>query len=137
MATPIILAFNISPEKLGRMRMLCARVKTRLRTVSEGEYALTLGQLVAGEAAADKAIDSNNVNVEDESFTDEMLVISGLSGAQFNLFLQDFKRFGISPIQLKAMLTATNAEWTPVQLHKELCVEREAFARGMSAHEGK
>ena len=35
------------------------------------------------------------------------------------------------------MLTATNSEWTPVQLHKELGAEREAFARGMSAHESK
>ena len=93
MATPIILAFNISPEKLGKMRMLCARVKTRLRAVSESEYALTLGQLVAGEAAADKS--ENNADVEIESFSDEMLVIAGLSGAQFNLFLQDFKRFHI------------------------------------------
>ena len=62
MAAPIILAFNISPEKLGKMRMLCARVKTRLRAVSESEYALTLGQLVAGEAAADKS--ENNADVE-------------------------------------------------------------------------
>ena len=135
MAAPIILAFNISPEKLGKMRILCARVKTRLRAVSESEYILTLGQLVAGEAAADKS--ENNADVEVESFSDEMLVIAGLSGAQFNLFLQDFKRFNIPPIPLKAMLTATNSEWTPVQLHKELCAEREAFARGMSAHESK
>lgn len=129
MATPVILAFNISPEKLGRMRMLCARVKARLRAVNKDEYALTLGQLVAGEAAAQDTV------APDDAFNDEVLVIAGLSGAQFNLFLHDFKRFGIPPIQLKAMLTATNADWTPVQLHKELCAEREAFARGMSAHE--
>ena len=127
--TPVILAFNIQPEKLGKLRLLCARIKARLRPVSPAKYALTLGELVAAPAApgAPAACESE--------FSDEMLLMAGLSGAQLNLFLQDFKRFGIAPIPLKAMLTATNSAWTPVQLHAELCAEREAFARGMSAHE--
>ena len=97
--------------------------------MSPAEYALTLGELVAAPAApgAPAACESE--------LSDEMLLMAGLSGAQLNLFLQGFKRFGIAPIPLKAMLTATNSGWTPVQLHAELCAEREAFARGMSAHE--
>ncbi|MGI6183952.1 MAG: DUF3783 domain-containing protein [Candidatus Fimadaptatus sp.] len=127
----VILAFNIQPEKLGKLRMLCARVKARLRPVSAEEYSLTLSDIIAGSAPAPDAAPV------DESFDEEMLVMAGISGAQLNLFLQDFKRFGIAPIALKAMLTATNSGWTPVQLHSELSAEREAFARGMSAHEGK
>lgn len=131
---PAILAINIQPEKLGKLRLLSARVKAQLRPVGPEEYSRTLGELVAGgaetgAAAADGAVEA--------AFSDEILVMAGLSGAQLNLFLQDFKRFGVAPIPLKAVLTATNSGWTPVQLHAELCAEREAFARGMSAHEGK
>ncbi len=132
MANAVILAFNIPPEKLGRLRLLAARVKARLRPVSDAEYALRLGEIAAAPAVASDAAPTLDAA---ESFDDEMLVMRDLTGAQLNLFLGDFKRFGIQPIALKAVMTATNAEWTPVQLHKELCAEREAFARGLSAHE--
>ena len=128
---PVILAFNIPPEKQTKLRMLCALVKAQFKPVAPADYSLTLGELILGKSAAPEA------NVDADTFNDEMLVIAGLAGQKFNLFLHDFKRMGIPPIPLKAMLTATNAEWTPVQLHKELCAERDAFARGESAHESK
>lgn len=129
MAASIILAFNMPPEKLGRLRILAARVKARLRAVEANEHGRTLGDIAAAlptdSAAAECA----------QEFEDEMLVMANLTGAQLNLFLGDFKRFGIAPVALKAVMTATNAGWTPVQLHRELCAEREAFAKGFSAHE--
>jgi hypothetical protein len=131
MAAPVILTFNIQPEKLGKLRMLCARVKARLISADAGS-ALSLGDIIAG---AQNSGPSGGATADAPAFTDEVLVMSGLSGTQINMFLQGFKRFGIPPVPLKAMLTATNAEWTPSQLHCELSAEREAFARGMSAHE--
>lgn len=125
----LILAFNIPPEKQIKLRMLCALVKAQFKPVAPADYSLTLGELILGKSAAPQS------NAATNTFTDEMLVIAGLSGQKFNLFLRDFKRMGIPPIPLKAMLTATNAEWTPVQLYQELCTERDAFARGESAHE--
>lgn len=125
----LILAFNIPPEKQIKLRMLCALVKAQFKPVAPADYSLTLGELILGKSAAPQS------NAATNTFTDEMLVIAGLSGQKFNLFLRDFKRMGIQPIPLKAMLTATNAEWTPVQLYQELCTERDAFARGESAHE--
>lgn len=125
----LILAFNITPEKQIKLRMLCALVKAQFKPVAPADYSLTLGELILGKGAAPQS------KTAADTFADEMLVIAGLSGQKFNLFLRDFKRMGIQPIPLKAMLTATNAEWTPVQLYQELCTERDAFARGESAHE--
>lgn len=131
MAAPMILAFNIPPEKLGRLRLLVARIKARLRPVGPDEHQRKLADIIASPVAAAQG----DAVPADAGFGDEMLVMAGLTGAQMNLFLGDFKRFGIPPIPLKAVLTVTNAEWTPVELHRELCAEREAFARGFSAHE--
>ena len=131
MGMPTIIAINIAPEKLARMRMLCLRIKARLRPVERAEFGQKLAAIVGLDAPDESAV------APDEAFDEEVLVLSELSGAQLNLFLQDFKRFGISPVALKAVLTATNAQWTPAQLHSELCAEREAFANGMQAHSAK
>lgn len=131
MAAPMILAFNMPPEKLGRLRLLAARIKARLRVVGPGEYQCKLVDIVASPALASQI----STPLVESEFDDEMLVMVNLTGAQMNLFLGDFKRFGIPPVPLKAVLTAINCEWTPVVLHKELCAEREAFAQGFSAHE--
>ena len=118
------------------MRMLCARVKTRLRAVSESEYALTLGQLVAGEAAADKS--ENNADVEIESFSDEMLVKSpGFRARSSICFCRTSSASIYRQFRSRPCLRPQIQSGHPVQLHKELCAEREAFARGMSAHESK
>lgn len=132
MPTPIILAFNIKPDKLGRLRLLALRIKAMLKAVDASEYNMTLENIInapAVTAAAQAA--------EGEAFTSEMLVMANLTGAQMHLFLDDFKHFGIPPIPLKAMLTNTNKAWTPLQLCRELSAEREALSRGMTAHPQK
>ena len=107
----LLLMYNLSPARQGAVRMLCARLKIRVRAVEASEYAEKLGALAGME-------EKRNEPFSGEPFSDEMLLMAGFA----------------PPVALKAVLTPTNAEWDSVQLHQELLREHEAAARGGKAH---
>ena len=50
-----------------------------------------------------------------------------------NTFLGLFRRMGIAPVALKAILTPTNAQWDSEKLHAEIASEHEAMMKGNGA----
>ena len=72
-----------------------------------------------------------------KAFPDELLVMAGLSSHQMNQLLQGFRRKKIPPVELKAVLTASNGGWNAYQLRDELKREHEAMLRGENLHEGR
>lgn len=123
MSKPTVLAFNMSPESLSRLRFACARSGAAVRPVAPEEYALPLGVLcdmtpAPAEAPAPCA-----------AFSDEMLVMAFFTNQQVNRLLASMKQLRLRPVALKAVLTPTNAAWDCAQLHGELMKEREAFAQ--------
>ena len=66
-------------------------------------------------------------------FEDEMLMMANFPAGMMNTFLGLFRRMGIAPVALKAMLTPTNAAWDSEKLHEELAGEH----RAMTSGEGK
>ena len=62
-----------------------------------------------------------------EDFSDEMLVLCGLSPELFDRFLNEYHARGIAPVELKAVLTRYNALWTPKKLQTELIKERRSI----------
>lgn len=122
MATPVILAFGFAPERLGRLRTLCAVEKLRLRPVSPEEYGQSIGALSGLLPPAEVSAEAGEIG-------EEMLVLCGLSEAALDRFLRGFRRQGILPVALKAVLTPTNAAWTAPALYEELRREHEAMHR--------
>ena len=59
------------------------------------------------------------------SFSDEMLVLCGLTGAQLDALLSALRRRVLIP--LKAVVTEDNAAWSSIKLHDELFREHEAM----------
>ena len=51
MNTPTILAVNILPEKLGKLRFLCLRLGIRVQVVEQRAFGCTVGDLIDGAAA--------------------------------------------------------------------------------------
>ncbi|MCI8524717.1 MAG: DUF3783 domain-containing protein [Oscillospiraceae bacterium] len=122
MAMPVILAYHLSPERLGRIRALCAVEKLRLRPVAPSEYGRSVGALAGLLPLSDAAAPVGKIS-------EEMLVLCGLDEAALNRFLQAFRRLGVPPVALKAVLTPTNAAWNALTLYQELRREREAMGR--------
>ena len=58
-------------------------------------------------------------------FEDEMLVMFALENAMLDEFLKFFHAFRLRPVALKAIVTPHNIKWSSVQLHTELCKERD------------
>ena len=74
MAMPVILAYHLSPERLGRIRALCAVEKLRLRPVAPSEYGRSVGALAGLLPLSDAAAPVGKIS-------EEMLVLCGLDEA--------------------------------------------------------
>lgn len=119
---PMILTFNLSDARLAKLRFLCMKLGLMVKPVPAEETAQPIAALcgLAGRTDAPAA----------EAFPEEMLVFCHMSDAQVNRFLQTAKQLRFAPVALKAVLTPTNAEWSPARLCAELRQERAAILQG-------
>ena len=122
---PTILTFNLSESRLSKLRFLCMKLGLAVKAVPAEDFCQPIAALcgLAERTAAAPA----------EAFPEEMLIFAHMDNALVNRFLQTAKQMRYAPVALKAILTPTNAEWTPVQLVAELKQEREAVLRGQTA----
>ena len=115
---PMVLCYNIQPEKLGRMRVLALRLGIRLRIVAPEEFGLPVGALAG---VAEPPAEVSPV----EPFDDEMIVMAHFRPGMLDAFLNGFRQSRVPSVKLKAMLTETNAAWSAAHLHREIRSEHE------------
>lgn len=123
MKQPVLLCYNLSGEKMQKIRLAAMRLKIRVRPVEEDEYVQTVAALCGLEEKTDAAYVG-------AGFEDEMLVMANFPAGMMNAFLGLFRRMGIAPVALKAMLTPTNAAWNSEKLHAEIAGEHQAMMNG-------
>ena len=99
---------------------MCLIQKLRFRPVRQEEYGEPVGAL-AGLLSASGSRTSLD-------FSDEMLVLCNFTESALNTFILGFRKAGITPVHLKAVLTPTNAGWNSIQLHDELKQEHAAMS---------
>ena len=124
---PTLLTFNLNETRLSKLRFICMKLGLAVRPVPAEECCQPISALcgLTEQAEASPA----------EAFPEEMLIFCHMDNAQVNRFLQTAQQMRYAPVALKAILTPTNAEWTPVQLCAELKDERAAVMKGEAAHE--
>lgn len=114
---PTILLYQIKGDKLTKIRLLCQKLRLRARLVGSEQFDSPIAAALSGDTApAGKPLEG------------EMLVLAGLSQGQFQAFLNGFRQNRIPPVPLKAVLTPTNALWTPRQLYAQLVEEHALHA---------
>lgn len=118
-----VLLYNISADKLKKIRVILLRLGLQGRLVMEDEFALPVGHLagIEGLSPAESAQEGS-----EETFREEMLVMCDLPSPVFSAFLNALRQ-NRCPVALKAVLTQTNAGWSSVRLHRELAAEHEAM----------
>ena len=126
MKQAVLLCYNLAPEKAQKIRLAAMRLKIRVRPVAKEEYGQTLAALCGMEETTDAAYGG-------AGFEDEMLVMANFPAGMMNTFLGLFRRMGIAPVALKAILTPTNAQWDSEKLHAEIASEHEAMMKGNGA----
>ena len=115
---PMVLCYNLQPEKLGRLRVLALRLGIGVRVVEPDKFGMPVGSL-AGVTETPETLE------EAEPFADEMLVMAHFRPGMLDAFLNGFRQSRIPPVKLKAMLTETNAAWSAARLHREIRAEHE------------
>ena len=120
-----ILTFNLSDTRLSKLRFLCMKLGLTVKPVPAEDCCQPIGALCGLSAPVEAA--------PAENFAEEMLIFCHMDNAQVNRFLQTAKQMRFAPVALKAILTPTNAEWTPAQLCQELKDERAAVLKGETA----
>ena len=115
---PMVLCYNLQPEKLGRLRVLALRLGIGVRVVEPDKFGLPVGAL-AGVTKTPETVEPA------EPFADEMLVMAHFRPGMLDAFLNGFRQSRIPPVKLKAILTETNAGWSAARLHREIRAEHE------------
>ena len=124
---PTILTFNLSDARLSKLRFLCMKLGLGVKPVPAEDFSQPIGALCGVADRIDAA--------PAEAFPEEMLIFCHMDNAAVNRFLQTAKQMRYAPVALKAILTPTNAAWTPAQLCAELKDERAAVMQGTTTHE--
>ena len=93
MKQPVLLCYNLTGEKMQKIRLAAMRLKIRVRPVEKAEYAQTIAALCGAEDAREAAYTG-------AGFEDEMLVMANFPAGMMNTFLGLFRRMGIAPVAL-------------------------------------
>ena len=59
----------------------------------------------------------------------DVLVMKNFSSSRIDMLLAGLRKAGVPKIELKAVITPQNAEWTFYQLYQELEKEHESFQK--------
>lgn len=123
---PQLLLYNVSGQRLAKMRVIFLRLGLRAAVVSPENWNQPIGKLL--DIATDGQPEAG------DAFTDEMMVMCNLPQAYPLLTAMRQQKVSIA---LKAMVTETNVHWSSYRLHSELTAEHEAMKNSTpSIHKG-
>jgi len=125
MIQPQVLLFAFRPEErtMRILRYLTSQ-GVSVRTVPVEELNETLGYLFSLTGYEKRgSLDCLTRSVP------EMLVMHGFDQAMLDDFLRFFRAEDVRRVELKAVLTPTNASWTAAELSRHLQAERDAMRK--------
>lgn len=107
---------------------LCRKLGLKTRKLKDSDAKITVGTLTGNgkiNASPDnQMLNTANQNVPTGYSLPELIVFSGLKDNKLDEFLAEYKKMGIAPIGLKAVVTIHNVNWTMYELAEELVRER-------------
>ena len=115
----IVLMYNCSGDKFSKLKQIFAMLRLRMRVVEPDRYHIPLEELAQGKGEPGEAA---------EPLEEPMLVFCNVGQALLDQVLEIIRLSKLPPIPLKAVLTESNRTWNTLELHAELCKEREAIA---------
>ena len=161
----IVLAYNFTPERLQQLRQVCMILKVNCKAVAPEQFDDAVGFLAGVkdcpqtavnppdnqedklaetlEKAAEKAGEDQDVaQVQKEDMQllmqaaqKEMVFLCGFDMHMLNRFLAAVKKGKLKNVELKAMLTPANRQWSGRHLLRELAAEHVYMKQyGKSVH---
>ena len=122
MNRPTVLFYDPAGEAWGsKIRRVCAVQGLRLRPLSPADLGHTVLALAQGHSAEEEPPEAEPVD-------EPILIFCHLTSHQLDSLLKALRKEGIPRACLKAVLTASNSQWTLRALYDELCQEREQLS---------
>ena len=159
----IVLAYNFNAERLQQLRQVCMILKVNCKAVAPEQFDDAVGFLAGvkdcpqtavnppenqeeklaktlAETAKDSGEDPETVKREAEqqlmqAAQKEMVFLCGFDMHMLNRFLAAVKKGKLQKVELKAMLTPVNRQWSGRHLLQELAAEHVYMKRfGKNIH---
>ena len=102
-----ILLFRINRDKYAVVQNVCRTLGIRIIDVARKDYSQKLGTLAQIQGFTREA-----KKYDGPEFPAEMLIFSEMNSDQVDVFLAEYKKAGVEPIALKAVITGNNIFWT-------------------------
>ncbi len=118
-----VLLFQIGKEKKKQLVTLCKALDITPVIVPRGQFGEVLGALAGIEGFSLKGQPYGGAGL-----SSEMIVFSGISSDNLDIFFQEYKKAGIEPVPLKAVLTSHNIFWDVKTLYQELEKEHRSLS---------
>ncbi|WP_161472903.1 DUF3783 domain-containing protein [Acutalibacter muris] len=118
-----ILLFHVEPLKAAHIESLCKNLGIRTSQIKHEDYSQKLAYL-----AGIPGFPRENTDYTGPEFPSEMMVFANMAD-MLDRFLSEYKKAGIPPIGLKAVVTPHNIFWSAVDLYEELFKEHQAFQK--------
>lgn len=119
-----ILTFGLGKEKLRAVHETAQKNGIQVKEISRKDYGQKLGTLAGIEGFS-----REKVTCEGPELPLEMMIFSGIDSAKMHTFLDEYKKTGVQPVPLKAIITPHNIFWTVETLFNELKKEYLHFGR--------
>lgn len=116
---------NLKKER--QIKELCRNLGLVTRAIKQQDINKTVGTIgvqggIKGGSLFSKG---EKIKAPDKYKLPELIIFSGLSDENIDKFLEEYKKSGIEPVVLKAIVTPTNISWSLYELVCELEKERE------------
>lgn len=132
----LVLYYN--PEvssKVMKLKGVLVRMGVRIRNVAPGAGASAVGRL-AGISGYERPENGAVQETELPAIPDEMLVMHGFTGRRIDELLLGLRKAGVPKVELKAVVTESNAGWTFYHLYEEIKEEHQRMMQ-MGKEQGK
>lgn len=134
-----------SPEgnkNAAKLKGVLVRMGVRIRNVSEEQFDHTLGSLLglegveaeeSAEKNADGKTESRQTGADVGTIDQEVLVMHNFSGNRIDELLLAMRRAKVQKIDLKAIVTESNVNWSFYHLYEEIGAEHERMHQNANA----
>ena len=118
-----VLLFNFDENRLPLVKRAVMPLKTGIKVVEKKNFNQVLGYLA--EISGFQVIEGE----AEETFDDEMLVMSGFTRNDIDELIRSLKKHGVGRVDLKAIVTPTNSLWDCVRLYKAVKADHEEMQK--------
>ena len=113
----MILAYNFTPERLAALKLLCMMLRVQLKPVERTQLLQPVGSLAGVPGVAPVPEEYTGAEA-----TQELLLMCGFQRSDLDRLLAGIRKSKLQSVKLKAMLTPTNAQWSGLELLRELSI---------------